>query len=161
MTPFLILLISLIVCRSAAFAGVKLFKSREISVSVSLTLMFFFTGVTHFTTMKFEYLAMIPEGLPRGLWVIYATGFLELAGAAGLLIPRFRGVAALCLAVLLIAMTPANIHAAYNEVPFRGEPPASLWLRLPIQIAFIALLGWVTWAWRARFASNQPSRHND
>ena len=36
--------------------------------------------------MKFDYAAMIPPPLPDDLWVIYTTGVLELAGAAGLLI---------------------------------------------------------------------------
>ena len=99
--------------------------------------MFVFTGVTHFSPMREDYLAMIPAALPRSVGLIYLTGLLEIAGAVGLLIPQTRRLAGIGLILLLFAMFPANVSAAMNEIPFRGEPPMSLWLRTPIQIVFI------------------------
>src|SRR5215213_7663268 len=63
--------------------------------------MFLFTGISHFSTMKYDFAAMIPAPLPNDLWVIYLTGVLEIAGAIGLLIPQTRKLAGVCLAVYL------------------------------------------------------------
>jgi uncharacterized membrane protein len=106
--------------------------------------MFLVTGMTHFSDMKHDFVAMIPDPLPKGLWVVYLTGVLEIAGALGLLIPRLRRRAAIGLILLLIAMFPANVHASLNGIPLRGELPLSLWLRLPMQILFIAALWWTS-----------------
>jgi uncharacterized membrane protein len=43
--------------------------------------------------------------------------------------------------VLLIAMFPANVHAARTGVTLRGQPPTPLWFRAPLQ------LGLIVWAW--------------
>jgi uncharacterized membrane protein len=76
--------------------------------------------------------------------IIHLTGALQIAGAVGLLIPRTRRLAGICLALLLVAMFPGNVYAALNEVPFRGEPPTPLWLRTPIQLFFIGMVLWTS-----------------
>jgi hypothetical protein len=38
----------------------------------------------------------------------------------------------------------ANVNAAQRGVTLRGKPPTPLWLRVPMQILFIALLWWST-----------------
>jgi uncharacterized membrane protein len=43
-------------------------------------------------------------------------------------------------------MFPANINAALKQVPLRGKPATPLWLRLPMQVLFIALALWVALA---------------
>ena len=83
--------------------------------------MFLFTGTSHFTSMKYDFAAMIPPPLPNDLWVIYLTGVLEIAGAVGLLIPRTRRLAGICLVLMLAALFPANVYAALNEVSLRGQ----------------------------------------
>jgi uncharacterized membrane protein len=56
--------------------------------------------------------AMVPPALPRPELIVAATGVLETAGALGLLVPATHRLAAICLALLLIAVFPANVHAA-------------------------------------------------
>jgi uncharacterized membrane protein len=92
--------------------------------------------------MKVDYAAMIPSPFPKSLWLIYLTGVLEIAGAIGFLLPRVRVIAGICLIILLAALFPANINAALNNLPFRGQPPTTLWLRALIQILFIAAIWW-------------------
>ena len=104
--------------------------------------MFLFTGLSHFSEMKYDFLEMIPDSLPRELWIIYLTGTLEIIGAIGLLIPATRKISALSLVLLLGLMFPANVYAALNEVSFREAPPTSLWLRVPLQVVYIAVLVW-------------------
>ena len=156
MTPFLILLTATAVFRCIGAAGVKQLQTVSGCAAPGLAVMFAFTGATHFTAMKHDYAAMIPPPLPNGLWVIYVNGALELAGAIGLVFPRFRALAAAGLAILLVAMTPGNIYAALNEIPFRGQPPTAPSIRLPIQVVFIGLSGWV--AWRSWIGRQQHSR---
>jgi uncharacterized membrane protein len=104
--------------------------------------MFLFTGTSHFTGMKHDFAAMIPPPLPNDLWVIYLTGFFEIAGAVGLLIHRTRRLAGICLALLLVALFPANVYAALNEIPLRGQAATPLWLRTPMQLLYIGMVWW-------------------
>src|SRR5919106_3045229 len=93
MVTLFILVIASILLRGAGWLGVRWFASWRDAVRVALAIMFLFTGATHFSAMQYDYLAMIPESLPKGLWVIYLTGLLEIVGAIGLLIPRLQRVA--------------------------------------------------------------------
>jgi uncharacterized membrane protein len=144
MAPVLILVISSVLLRGVGLLGVKWLASWREAGRIALVLMFLFTGATHFSDMQHDYVAMIPDPLPRGLWVIYLTGVLQIAGAIGLLLPRLRRIAGICLAILLVAMLPANVYAALSGIPFRGEAPTALWLRVPIQILFIWTIWWTS-----------------
>jgi uncharacterized membrane protein len=106
--------------------------------------MFVFTGIAHFNKMKHDLAQMVPAVFPHPLLLVYFTGVLELMGAAGLLLPRFRSLAGVCLILLLIAMFPANVHAALKGATLRGKPATPLWLRAPMQLLFIGLLWWAS-----------------
>jgi hypothetical protein len=41
-------------------------------------------------------------------------------------------------------MFPGNVYATLNDVPFRGEPPTSLWLRTPVQLFYIGMVLWTS-----------------
>ena len=110
----------------------------------ALVVMFVFTASAHFNKMKHDLARMIPSYFPRPLLIIYVTGVLELLGAAGLMVPQFRRLAGVCLIALLVGMFLANINAAQKGVTLGGRPPTPLWLRVPMQITFIALLWWST-----------------
>jgi uncharacterized membrane protein len=75
---------------------------------------------------------------------VYITGVCEFLGAAGLLIPRFRSPAGICLILLLIGMFTANTNAALKRVTLGGKPVTPLWLRAPMQIVFIGLIWWAS-----------------
>jgi uncharacterized membrane protein len=104
--------------------------------------MFVFTGTAHFNRMKHDLVRMVPALFPRPLRLVYFTGVLEFVGAAGLLLPRFRSLAGICLIVLLIVLFPANVHAALTGATLAGKPATPLWLRTPMQALFIGLLCW-------------------
>jgi uncharacterized membrane protein len=74
--------------------------------------------------------------------LVYFTGVCEIAGAVGLLLPEFRRAAAYALIPFFLAVLPANIHAARAGVTLRGKPATSLWLRIPMQVLFIAVAFW-------------------
>jgi uncharacterized membrane protein len=144
MVSLIVLVVSLLVLRLAGSLGVKGLSSWWAAGLGALVVMFLFTGTSHFTAMKHDFAAMIPEPLPDGLWVIYLTGAFEIAGAIGLLVPRTRRIAGVCLMLLLVAMFPANVNAALNGIELAGRPPAELWLRTPMQLLYMALVWWTS-----------------
>ena len=85
---------------------------------------------------------MLPLALPWPRTLVYFTGICEIAGAVGLLLPEFRGAAAYALIAFFLAVLPANIHAARADVYLHGKPATSLWLRIPMQVLFIAVAFW-------------------
>ncbi len=142
MIPFYVLVVTSILLRGMGMVGARRFSSMRKSILGGVVAMFLFTGLSHFSEMKYDFLEMIPDSLPRELWIIYLTGTLEIIGAIGLLIPATRKISALSLVLLLGLMFPANVYAALNEVSFREAAPTSLWLRVPLQVVYIAVLVW-------------------
>ena len=114
------------------------------ALRVALAIMFAFTAIAHFVPKtRAEMLAMVPPALPMPGVLLTVTGLLELAGAAGLVLPSWSRWAAVALAVLLVAMFPANIHAARAGVTVAGRRAMSLVPRLALQVFWIACLLWV------------------
>jgi uncharacterized membrane protein len=104
--------------------------------------MFLFTSVAHFNRIRHDLARMIPPFIPAPLAIVYITGILEIAGAIGLMVPHVHRIAAWCLLALVVVMSLANIHAARIGATLRGKPVTPLWLRIPMQFLFLALLFW-------------------
>ena len=144
MVSLFVLVISFILLRGLGWIGVKRLSSWRDAGRIALVIMFLFTGFSHFSSLKHDFAAMIPAPLPNGLWVIYLTGLFEIAGAVGLLIPRTRKLAGICLVLLLVALFSANVNAALNEIPLRGEAATPLWIRTPMQLLYIGMVWWTS-----------------
>jgi uncharacterized membrane protein len=99
-------------------------------------------GVLHFVKPK-PFVKIVPNYLPYHLALVYISGFFEILGGVGLLIPPVSAAAAWGLIALFIAVFPANINMAVNQIQLQGIPhiPALYWARLPLQAVLIA------WAW--------------
>jgi uncharacterized membrane protein len=122
--------------------GVGRLDSWRGALPYALALMFLFTAVAHFNDMRDDLIKMTPPWVPAPAAVVTITGVLEILGAIGLMIPRTRRAAGIALILFLLAVFPANVYAALNEVQFGGRAATPLWLRLPMQLLFIALLWW-------------------
>ena len=110
----------------------------------ALAVMFVFTAMSHFLRRtRPDLVRMVPAALPAPGLLVSLTGALELTGAIGLLIPRLAWLAALALAALLVALFPANIHAARAGLEIAGRRATKLSLRLPLQLFWIGCLLWV------------------
>ena len=144
MAVLIVLFTSKLVFRQIGALGVEALASWQRSAGFALAVMFVFTGIAHFNKMKHDLARMVPAMFPRRMLLVYFTGVLEFAGAVGLLIPRFRRAAGICLIVLLIVMFPANVNAATKGTTVGGKPATPLGLRLPMQVLFIGLLWWST-----------------
>lgn len=101
-------------------------------------------GITHFIRPE-QYARIVPPPLPP-FAMVYISGFFEILGGVGLLIPLVSVAAAWGLFALFIAVFPANIYQALNSIPIDGIPhhPLLYWFRLPFQAVFLAWAWWFT-----------------
>jgi uncharacterized membrane protein len=144
MAVMVVLAASLLVFRSLGALGVKALASWKEATRYALAVMFVFTASAHFTGMRHELVRMVPAGVPYPGAIVAFTGVCELLGAVGLLIPRVQRIAGIGLILFLVAVFPANVRAAREELTLGGRRATPLALRLPMQVLFIALTWWVT-----------------
>jgi uncharacterized membrane protein len=107
-------------------------------------------GISHFTNPAF-FLQIMPPWIPWHAFCVYASGVAEIGLGLLVLPPATRRIAGLGIIALLIAVFPANIHQAVNQVPMVNRPswmseptPAQLWFRLPMQFVLMAWAWWTT-----------------
>jgi uncharacterized membrane protein len=105
-----------------------------------LTLFMIGAGINHFLNPA-PYLGMMPAVLPAPLALVYISGVAEILGGLGLILPATRRLAAWGLIALFIAIFPANLNMALNQLPLGTIvlPAWALWARLPLQLL---LIGW-------------------
>lgn len=110
-----------------------------------LTVVMVAAGVNHFVNPA-PYLGMMPEVLPAKAALVYVSGVFEILGGLGLILPATRKLAAWGLIALLVAVFPANVNMAINELPLGTDPVPTwaLWARLPLQLVLIAWAYWFT-----------------
>ena len=110
-------------------------------------LWFFLGGVGHFVATETE-MRIVPPYIPWPRAVVLVSGVLEWLGAFGLLWLPTRRAAGWGLFVLTIAVTPAHIFMLQQPELF-SIPYWALILRLPVQLALLALIVWSTAAPRS------------
>jgi uncharacterized membrane protein len=145
MVPFIVMVVGSVVFR--LFGAVGLLDaagSWSGALRFALALMFVSTGVAHFLPRgRTEMVRMVPPGLPRPDLLVTVTGIFELLGALGLLVPGLVRASAYALIALLVALFPANVHAARMRLMVVGRPAMPLTMRLPLQLVWISALWWV------------------
>jgi uncharacterized membrane protein len=82
--------------------------------------------------------SIIPPFFPARLFLALFTGACEIAGAAGLFVPRMRRAAAFWIAITMVAIFPANVYSAGKVV--EGFQFPAVPLRTAMQIVFILLV---------------------
>ena len=113
-----------------------------------LGVFYLLAGLNHFRDPGF-YLPMMPPSLPAPRVLVELSGAAEFGiGLAallfGLYVPRLRRWIAWAAIALLVAVFPANLYIALENVPLGGRSEglgAMNYVRLPFQALFIA------WAW--------------
>lgn len=113
----------------------------KIILKCLLAVFFILAGLNHFRSQEF-YVRMMPPYLPWHLFLVYLSGFVEIALGILLLIPRLQRLAAWGLIALLGAIFPANIHMAVHAELFPEFSSSMLWARLPMQAVLIAWSYW-------------------
>ncbi len=142
MIPLIVLCAATVVARLTGLLGVAVLDSWPAATRVGLAVMFCFTAAAHFNSMRADLVRMVPPSMPAPELMVTVTGVAEVLGAIGLLIPSTRVAAASGLVLLLVAVLPANIHAANAHVPLRGSAPTPLVRRIALQVLFLALVWW-------------------
>jgi len=113
----------------------------------ALAAVFTFAGTMHFIRPE-AYEAIMPPYVPAHKEMVVLSGIGEIVGGVSALFPRLHPFTRWWLIALLIAVFPANVHMAINPDDIKGLPDIpqwALWLRLPIQLAFLV---WVVKATR-------------
>ena len=103
-------------------------------------------GFNHLLNPGF-YVAIIPPGLPNPEWLNVLSGLAEIVLGVFLLEPRTRVLAAWGIIALLIAVFPANVWVAMENVGSDGPGSGSAafnWIRLPFQALFVVWAWWYT-----------------
>ena len=106
---------------------------------------YIYVGVRHFIDPLWFTHIMPPPLEYIEFELVYISGFFEILLGAMLLFKGTRYLACVGLALLLIAVYPANIYLAFYEEPQRAigiSAFAASWVRLPIQFVFIGLAYW-------------------
>ena len=112
---------------------------------------FFAAGILHFVEID-SFAAIVPSVLPFPKAIVWITGVMELVLAVGLALPKYRKRAGFWLGPYLLAVLPANIYMAMNNIPL-GEAvasPTALWIRVALQFPLIALILWASGNWETR-----------
>lgn len=106
-------------------------------------LLFMIAGALHFKNPS-TYEAIVPPALPNPRELVLVSGFFEILGGIGVLLPQTRKAAGYGLIALLVAVFPANVYMALDAEKFgKLLPMPLLYARLPLQIFLIA------WVWAA------------
>ena len=108
------------------------------SLRLALAGMFSLTASAHWGKRRPDLIRMVPKFFSRPDLLVTVTGVLEVLGAVGLMLPKLAPYAALGLALMLLAVFPANIRAAREGLTMAGRPVPTLLLRTLLQILFLA-----------------------
>jgi uncharacterized membrane protein len=105
-------------------------------------------GMNHLVNPEF-YVAIVPPELPAPEWLNLVAGLAEIVLGVYVLEPRVRALAAWGLVALLLAIFPANLYVALENVGVPGGEPGTgnafaNWVRLPFQALFVAWAWWYT-----------------
>ncbi|MEW2326852.1 DoxX family membrane protein [Micromonospora chersina] len=138
MAPLIALVAGTAAARLAGLLGVDALDGWHPALRIGLALMFVLTASAHFLSRRADLIAMVPPRLPRPDLLVTLTGVLELAGALGLLLPATARTAAAGLALLMLAMFPANISAARRGLTLAGRPVTPVGVRTALQVIFVA-----------------------
>ncbi len=111
-----------------------------------MSLLYCTAGFMHLLRPDF-FVAIVPPGLPSPEWLNVLSGLFEISLGVFVLEPRVRWLAAWGIIALLIAVFPANVNMALQNLgpdgPGTGSPPLN-WARLPLQLVMIAWAWWYT-----------------
>lgn len=108
---------------------------------VFVFLWFALGGAAHFVATEAE-MRIVPPYIPWPRAAVLVSGVFELLGAAGLLWRPTRRAAGIGLFLLTLAVTPAHFYMLQRPELFASVPYWALVVRLPVQVALLALIAW-------------------
>ncbi len=102
----------------AAYGGaVSRVDRLRVALRWLLVAVYLLAGVLHLVAPS-PFLSIVPVWVPFPRQVVLLTGLCEIAGAVGLMLPRWRRLAAVMLALYAICVFPANIKHAIDGLMY-------------------------------------------
>lgn len=122
---------------------------------------FLFAGIVHVTRPQ-VFLPIVPAWVPMPRETVILTGWCEIAGAIGLIVPRLRWWAGTMLAIYAVCVFPANIKHALDYGHAHGFGRG--WLYHGPRLLFQPVIAWwclyaaavIDWPFRARGRAVRP-----
>jgi uncharacterized membrane protein len=108
------------------------------SLRLALAGMFLVTASAHWGKRRRDLIAMVPPAFPRPDLLVTVTGVFEIVGSVGLMLPTAAPYAALGLCFMLLAVFPANVHAARQHLSIAGRQVEAWFPRALLQLVFLA-----------------------
>ncbi|GED34558.1 hypothetical protein P9761_02160 [Brevibacillus centrosporus] len=138
MVPFYVLVGTFLLFKILGLIGWTYFEGWHTSLQGAVAVMLLLTASAHWGAKRPDLIRMVPPIFPKPGLIVTATGLLEIAGAIGILFPATSQATSIGLAVLLVAMFPANVRAARESLTIGGRPVPKLPLRIVLQVVFLA-----------------------
>ena len=122
---------------------INLIEKYKTLTIVTMSLLYIFIGVKHFTDPQF-FINITPPHIQHKTLVVYFTGILEILGGILILNNKTRKTGSYILITLLIVVFPANIYLYVSDVPqqLTGISKTEALIRMPFQIPLIILAYW-------------------
>ena len=143
--PFFVLAGVLLICRILGWAGIEFLAVWQHCLRIAVAAMFLLTASAHWGKRRPDLIRMVPPVFPRPDFLVTFTGIAEIAGAIGMLWAPVTRAASVGLAILLVALFPANVYAARHQLTIDGRKVPGLFVRTVLQIVFLAAViaaGW-------------------
>ncbi len=144
--PTLIVALPIVAFFAAGRAGFRSFGRLQVSLRLLAAAILLAAAAIHLK-MPQAFAAAIPPAFPHRYALAIVSGLLEAAGGIGLFLPFTRRAAALCLAILMVAIFPANIYIAGQTIGPLHMPGVPV--RGALQMVFITVILLGGWGWPA------------
>jgi uncharacterized membrane protein len=108
-----------------------------------LILFYGVAGVMHWLATA-AMVRIVPAWVPAPHAVVLITGLCEVAGAIGLMTPRWRRAAGWGLAAYALCVWPANVKHAIDDLSHGTGLP--IWYHAPRLLLQPAIIYWALWA---------------
>ena len=137
MVPFVVLIVLFVLFGALGRLHLPVAYGWWTSLRLALSGMFFLTASAHRGKRRPDLIRMVPTVFRWPDLLVTVTGILEIVGAVGLLLPASARYAGLGLFLMLLAVFPANVHAAQERLTIAGREVERLIPRALIQIVFL------------------------
>ncbi len=145
--------------RQATNVGGLMIQKMRTGARWLLAIFYLLAGLAHLRSPE-GFLKITPEWVPYPAQMVAFTGIAEIAGAIGLMIPRFRYAAGIGLALYAICVYPANINHAINAIEVGGRSLSWAYHgpRLAFQPVFVWWALWVGYVIEWPFGKSTSAR---
>ena len=140
--------------------GQRTAQAVQTVTRILLGLFLLFTGTSHLTVARAEFLAQVPTWLPvNGDLVVVLSGIAEIAlGLALIFLVKQRVLVGLAAAAFFVLIFPGNISQYVNRIDAFGlNTDQARLTRLFFQPVLVVWALWATGAWRTLFARKAKS----